>query len=292
MSVDLAADLATVQRERFDGLWASLSARQRRIVATQLDRFERELEATARGSWSAATKAQTIVQIAQAVKGLSSSQMASLRRGLGTIAKDAQASTADWLRILDQSFTGVVRPLNWDSVRWLDQQTKPMLRSRLQIHRKSFGRYGAKAVADIEDAIAARVLTGDPWTDAREEVMSIVREQVEGKQWMVDRIVRTEASAAHSWVTMAALEEENDDERDPMLKKLVTTFDAVTGTDSTLLHGQTRKLDEPFIDVTSGREYMAPPNRPNDRETVVGWRRSWGDDREFDAETATPADAA
>lgn len=287
MSVDLAADLAQVQRARFDGLWASLSVRQRRIVAAQLDRFERELAETARGSWSAATKAQTIVQIAQAVKGLSSSQMGSLRRGLGTIAADAQASTADWLRILDDSFAGSVRPLNWDSIAWLDQTTKPMLRSRLQIHRRSFARYGSKNVADIEDAIASRVLTGDSWADAREEVMSIVREQVEGKQWMVDRIVRTEAAAAHSWVTMAALEEEDDDPDDAMLKKLVATFDAVTGNDSVLLHGQTRKLDEPFIDVLSGREYMAPPNRPNDREIVVAWRRSWGDDREFDAETRT-----
>lgn len=286
MSVDLAADLSIVQRARFDRLWSNLSKRQRGIVARALDKFEEDLEGTSRGSWGAATKAQTMVQLAQAVKGMSSKQMASMRRGLGDIAIDAQASTADWLRVLDESFTGVVRPLNWDTLDWFEQTRKPMLRSRLQIHRRSFARYGASAVSAIENEIAATVLTGDTWTKARESVMEIVREQVQGRQWMVDRIVRTESVAAHSYVTMAALEEEDDDADDPMLKKLVATFDAVTGHDSVLLHGQTRKLDEPFIDVTTGREYMAPPNRPNDRELPVGWRRSWGDDREFDQETA------
>ena len=290
MTIDLAADLAIVQRERFDRLWSTLSRRQRRIVEKALDDLERDLKKTKRGSWGAATRAQTMVQLAQAVRGMSSSQLRSVRAGLKNIARDAQASTADWLRVLDESFAGVVRPLNWDSLEWLEQTRSPLMRSRLKINQRSFARYGAAAVEAIEDQIAATVLTGDPWTKAREGVMDIVREQVRGKQWMVDRIVRTEAVTAHSWVTMAALEEENDDASDPMLKKLVATFDAATGSDSKLLHGQTRKLDEEFLDVTTGREYMAPPNRPNDREIVVGWRRSWGDDRAFDADTRNSAE--
>jgi hypothetical protein len=108
---------------------------------------------------------------------------------------------------------------------------------------------------------------------------------------MVDRIVRTETATIYNATTMAALHAENEPD-DPMLKKLVATFDAATGQDSRLLHGQTRRLSEPFVDVTTGREYMAPPNRPNDREIVVGWRKSWGDDREFDQETSIESDVA
>lgn len=295
MSTDLAADLAQLQHERFERLWQTLTVRQRRIVTKALDSFEEQLAKTRRGSWSASTSAQTMVQLAQAVKGLSSKQLASLRRGLPMIAERAQASTADWLRILDESFTGSVRPLRWDSLAWLDQTRSPLLRSRLRQQRKSFARYGAQAVSDIEDAIAQRVLTGTPWTDAREEVMSIVREEVGGHQWMVDRIIRTESATVHSGIVIEALhaeEADDPDPADPMLKKLVATFDASTGQDSRLLHGQTRKLDEPFLDVTNGREYMAPPNRPNDREIVVGWRRSWGDDREFDLDTAEETEGA
>lgn len=281
MSTELAADLADAQRERFDGLWKSIGSRERRVVARALEQLEEDLGKTRRGSWSAASKASTMIQLAQSVKGLSSSQLAVLRRALPGVAAAAQDSTADLLRELDKSFTGSVTPLSWDSVEWLDDYKDPLLRSRLRIYRKSFTRYGAQAVSDIEDAIAQRVLVGTPWTDARAEVMSIVRDQVAAKQWMVDRIVRTESSAVYSSTTMAALHAEDDDPDDPMLKKLVATFDSATGADSVLLHGQTRRLSEPFVDVT-GREYMAPPNRPNDREMVVGWRGSWGDDREFD----------
>lgn len=293
MSTELAADLAQLQHARFERMWATLSKRQRGIVERALKKFEADLGKTTRGSWGAASKAQTMVQIAQSVKGLSSSQVRSLQRALPGVAERAQASTADWLRILDESFAGTVQPLRWDSLEWLEQERRPLLQSRLRIYRKSFQRYGAEAVAAIESEIVERILTGDPWTDARESVMAIVREQVGDRQWMVDRIIRTESSAAWNGITMAALEAEDADDPDPddpMLKKLVATFDAVTAEDSRLLHGQTRRLDEMFLDVTSGREYMAPPNRPNDREIVVGWRRSWGDDREFDLETAEESD--
>lgn len=292
MSADLAASLADGHRARLDKIWATLTARQRRLVAKTLDQIETDLNETRRGSWSAASSSSTLVQLAQSVRGLSTKQLASLRRALPGVAAQAQADTATWVRALDESFLGSTTPLAWDSLEWLGQTRDPLMRSRLRIYRKSFQRYGAEAVSAIEDAVAQRVLVGTPWTEAREEVMDIVREQVGGKQWMVDRIVRTESSTVANAVTMSALRAEDDDPDDPMLKKLVATFDASTGQDSRLLHGQTRPIGQPFLDVRSGREYMAPPNRPNDREIVVGWRRSWGDDREFDQETreAEPVD--
>ena len=62
---------------------------------------------------------------------------------------------------------------------------------------------------------------------------------------------------------------------DRMLKRLVATFDRVTGRDSVMLHGQRRPVREPFYDGQRGRYFMAPPNRPNDREIVVGERERW-----------------
>mgnify|MGYP000591375928 CR=1 FL=1 len=38
-------------------------------------------------------------------------------------------------------------------------------------------------------------------------------------------------------------------------------------------------------DVIRGKQFDAPPNRPNDREIVIGWRASYGDARFFDAAT-------
>ncbi len=63
---------------------------------------------------------------------------------------------------------------------------------------------------------------------------------------------------------------------------LVATFDRVTGRDSVLLHGQVRPVREPFFDAFNGRSFMAPPNRPHDREMLVGVRERhrmhWADE--------------
>ena len=74
-----------------------------------------------------------------------------------------------------------------------------------------------------------------------------------------------------------------------MLKKLVAVWYKATGLDSKMLHGQTRRVTELFTDVVRGRQFDAPPNRPNDRELVVGWRASWGSATGFDEDTRTGA---
>jgi hypothetical protein len=50
-------------------------------------------------------------------------------------------------------------------------------------------------------------------------------------------------------------------------------LDARTGDDSIRVNGQTRDIDEPFND--GRRDYQNPPNRPNDRETVVYINPEW-----------------
>ena len=109
---------------------------------------------------------------------------------------------------------------------------------------------------------------------------------------MVQRIVRTEQSFIRGATTQAALEAE-DYEDDPMLKKLVGVRDDRTGIDSILIDGQTVPVNDPFVDFYHGKEFMHPPNRPNDRAQVVGWRKSY--DRfmpDYDRETRTWAGVA
>jgi hypothetical protein len=288
MARSLAADIVIGQRARYERLWGALTKRQRRLADQAIKDVEAELMRARRGSWTAAQAAATLAQLAQATKGLSERQLGLLRRALPGIADVARTDLAAYLTALDKHYLGVARPLRWDSLEWLRGYSRPLLRSRLRIYQRSFARYGAEAVAGIENAMAKSVLLGTPWTDARDTVMSIVREQVGGRQWMVDRIVRTEVATVYSSTTMAGLLEE-DDADDPMLKKLVAIFDRATALDSKMLHGQTRRVRDLFTDVVRGRQFDAPPNRPNDREIVVGWRASYGDSRAFDAETRNDA---
>ncbi len=283
-----AVDLVLGQRARYERLWGALTKRQRSLADEAIADVERQLARARVGSWSAAQAASTLAQLASATKGLTERQMTLLARALPGIARLAQTDLAAYLTTLDRTFLGVARPLRWDSLEWLNGYSRPLLRARLQIFRKSFARYGAEAVAGIEQAMAKSVLLGTPWTEARKTVMALVREEVGGRQWMVDRIVRTEVATVHSSTTMAALLEE-DEPDDPMLKKLVALFDKRTGLDSKVLHGQTRRVQDLFTDVIRGKQFDAPPNRPNDREIVIGWRASYGDARFFDAATRNDA---
>lgn len=289
MARSLAADIVIGQRARYERLWGALTKRQRKLADEMIADVERELERARRGSWSAAQAAATLAQLAESTRGLTERQLGLLRRALPGIANIARTDLAAYLTALDRHFLGVARPLRWDTLEWLQGYSRPLLRARLQIYRRSFARYGAEAVAGIESAMAKSVLLGTPWTEAREAVMALVRKQVGGRQWMVDRIVRTEVATVYSSTTMAALLEE-DEPDDPMLKKLVAIFDKATALDSKLLHGQTRRVQDLFTDVLRGRQFDAPPNRPNDREIVIGWRASYGDARAFDAETRNDAD--
>lgn len=55
---------------------------------------------------------------------------------------------------------------------------------------------------------------------------------------------------------------------------LCAHFDDRTGWDSYQVHGQVRRMEEPFEDG-EGRLYMVPPNRPNDREIVILHAVEW-----------------
>lgn len=200
-----AAEIVIAQRARYERLWGALTKRQHKLASDAIKQIERDLERAEPGSWSAATASATLIQLAEATKGLSARQLALLRRALPAIAMTAKDDVARYLQRLDEHYLGAVQPLKWDTLEWLNGYSRPLLKSRLRIYEKSFARYGAAAVEAIEREVAKAALLGKPWTEAREAVMAIVREQVEGKQWMVDRIVRTECLLPESRITGAVV---------------------------------------------------------------------------------------
>lgn len=93
------------------------------------------------------------------------------------------------------------------------------------------------------------------------------------KRYWAERIVRTETSYAHNTTNMAAIGDMRNQFPD-MKKKILAHFDMRTAWDSVAVHGQVRSHDKYFRDG-AGREYLHPPARPNDRETVIPWRVAW-----------------
>lgn len=250
-----------------------LGARSTRLVLESMERLRGEFVGARLGPWGDASKLAAYTMSAAAVARLAERQRGLLVGELPRVARASQERQAEFLAALDKRYLGAVRPLRFDTLAWLERQTEGQI--RLRQFPRSFARYGAAAVQQIEDELAKLALVGRPWTEARGPVWRAVRGIVRDQQWMVDRILRTETSAIYNGTALAAmLAEDTADE--PMMKTLVATFDARTGWDSVAVHGQIRPVREFFRDPV-GRLYLAPPNRPHDREIVVAHRSSWGE---------------
>jgi hypothetical protein len=139
-------------------------------------------------------------------------------------------------------------------------------------------RYGFGAIGEFEQVLQTAVLTNMNY----DEAVDLLTERspfLEGKpRYWAERIVRTEMLGALN-AGQAAVQNEMQEEFGDLVKVLVATFDDRTSWDSYYVHGQVRRLDEPFEcrnHLGLPVFYMNPPGRPNDRETIVSWRLSWG----------------
>ena len=133
-------------------------------------------------------------------------------------------------------------------------------------------RYGAATIQSFEDVLRNGMLTGKPWGDVREELVSKSPFLQGAPRSWAERILRTETMGAYNRAGWEAIRAADDDLGD-MVKILSATFDNRTAWDSYQVHGQIRRVDEAF--AWNGGLYQAPPNRPNDREVVVPHRISW-----------------
>lgn len=279
------------QRAELKRLQRAGSARALEVTREALENVQGKLARIPdTSSWDYAAHTAMVRQLGVAVQHLGISHIAGTQQAVKDAARLGWEQTRETLEHLDLAYTGAVRSLRFDSVEWLTTNSAQLSKVRLQEFRRSFQRYGAATVHKIENAVARTVLTGTKWSDVRDEVWDHVRSVVQGQQWMVDRILRTETSAMVNGIRLAALLEEDNDPRDPLYKRLVATFDSRTGKDSIMLHGQIRPLREPFYDAFHGKHYQAPPNRPNDREVLIGWRASYGQD--FDKPDPEPTPTA
>lgn len=271
-----AADIVEAMGEDLSRFTTRLGARSVRLANEAVSDLRTSLAEPHLGTWGESSRYAAMAVINKGVADLQARQAALLTGEVPAIARASHGRLVSLLTVLDKQYSGSVRPLSFAPLAWLEAQSAGLGQIRLREYGRSFARYGAAAVTEIEEAVAKLALTGQPWTRAREQVWLAVRDVVGDKQWMVDRILRTETSAVYNGTALAALLEE-DTPAAPMLKRLVSTFDSRTGRDSVAVHGQVRPVREPFFDPVGGRSYMAPPNRPHDREILVPHRAEWGE---------------
>jgi hypothetical protein len=107
------------------------------------------------------------------------------------------------------------------------------------------------------------------------------------QEWELRRIVRTELHSVYNKSKIRSMDEVSRRQVPDLMKALLHPMDSRTAEDSMELAelNPILPINEPFRYTyrPSGsrksypREFMAPPDRPNDRAILIPYRRAWDD---------------
>lgn len=225
--------------------------------------------------------------------------IARVSRGIGEVVQDAASEVGihaarkiltDAAR-LEHHFTGAVIPMPLLEIGRLRGLVDGQTPSLMRVHETTMATYGKRLTGRIEAELASSLSMGENSSGAIDRVM-----QVGDLEWYrAERIVRTELSYSANVSARAAIEEQAEDLDGDMWMRWSEhvsddgmPLDDRVGVDSEAMHGQVappggmftqppRSPDgEGVSESLVGHQWACPPNRPNDRGTLVPWRIHWG----------------
>ena len=298
---DVSAQMRTVMQEHFTRLSRlaerGAAVKLRRIYEVALTDMQRKVKhAVALGAGDAFTAHAQRVAMAQLNDGI----RVMVRRMGTTLAEHTRETRVESLHglvkdigRLEHSFTGaeVVLPIEESSVfaGIVEGRTTSLMGELLADGTPRFSSlalYGADMVGDMEEILALATLEGDSVSGAIARI-----EGAGDMEWYrAERIARTETSYAYNSVRADGMEAASEELPDLYQQWSEYVLDGAplddrVGKDSIALHGQIARTGKAFImpddstvsDKMWGQRYMFPPNRPNDRATIVPWRAEWGE---------------
>lgn len=271
-------ELLEQQHEHLAKLSGQASRAARRAVVRVLVQLRREIDAIPGadfGGWTTATRHAMEVQLEAALVQMKVGAGAAMSQVHVRAIKRSYSDARKWLAAIDKRYLGAAQPLRFDLVAYAAREEQFLINR----YARSLSFWGKKTSDAMRAALGDQMLIGKDWHDAARHLKKHLPALAGKKQWMIDRVAATEMANAYNGTAWEALMSE-DRSHDRMMKQLVATFDKRTAKDSKQLHGQTVLVDKPFINV-DGREYMYPPNRPRDREVIVGVRQRWGDHQDL-----------
>jgi hypothetical protein len=251
-------------------------------LAKRLKQAE-SLKGPGKDSFTAVQLRATLAQVQQVTRDLQRGlKGVLLDQGPVAAEKGADAS-AKYLVAADKSFRGVgQQPLALRTAAMLEAARGGSAGSILRRimgdpdHPAQSGvlkRYGAATVLHFERELQKGVLA----KKSRAQMADDLTERspfLQGapRHW-AERIVRTEGAFAANRGQLEGMKSASKQLGGDMVKIISGVFDDRTGADSFAVHGQIRRLEEPFETWFGLVDH--PPDRPNDRAVVVPHRLVW-----------------
>jgi hypothetical protein len=225
----------------------------------------------------------TLKQIESVLSMTKRGLLGTVVQGADVIGKNSAAATIKYLGAAEKAYGGVAGAgLGINTAKVMDVALMGANASVLRriandpAHPGRPGvidRYGTGVIEHFERTLQTSIVTGTPWNDVRQQLVDGSPFLQSAPQHWAERIIRTEYMSAHNQAGNLALNQIDAQTGGQLIRILCATFDDRTASDSYAVHGQIRRMTEPFVSWFGS--YMTPPNRPNDREIIVPHHMEW-----------------
>lgn len=227
------------------------------------------------GTFTAQKLQGALLQIELAIQQMNKNLKADMGDSSQIVAEKGIQDLIREIEKWNKTFKGGVIPININAVESATD-TKNFLFNRYEVSIQSYGELlRARMAQGLTDSVVAQSTVS--------ETMDRVGKTFMGEEWKLQQIVRTELHNVYNLGKlngMSDLWDEGSGTIPDLKKTLFHPMDARTGDDSKKLARKNPivPVDEPFVEYSTGKrlEYMAPPNRPNDRAILIPYREAWG----------------
>lgn len=223
-----------------------------------------------------------LLQVEEALKMWESSLFDSLGFGVRDTSIFALDNLRSEIEAYEKHFTGAVLAIDLDALRIATDTTNFLVNQ----YSVSFQRWSRES----RDRIASSLQEGIASEATAEQMIGGLLGSWSDHEWELRRIVRTELHNVYNVSKIRGMQELRSRQLPDLKKALLHPMDRRTADDSKLLARMNPivDLDKPFRYIYSPpgsskeyyREFMAPPDRPNDRAILIPYRESWDDDRD------------
>lgn len=247
------------------------------------------------GTFDQTVKTGMLAQVRAAMARFVARGATALDQASAAAMGEAASHAFQLLVTMERQFTGAVVPLPINEIALIRGATG-RTSSLLNVHRRSLARYGARTVLNIEDQVSLGLALGENTS----QIIDRVQGTAETEWYQAERIVRTEMSYAYNASHRDAIDAESEEFDGDIWAQWSeratpegSPLDDRVAVDSLAMHGQVAAAGEVFTQPPSspypdargrtevsaslvGNTWEHPPNRPNDRSTLVPWRPHWG----------------
>jgi hypothetical protein len=213
-----------------------------------------------------------LAQVQGSIEALTKSLGGEMADGAFTAAMAGIENLLTEIKAFDSEFLGAVTPINLNAA-ILAKDSANFLVTR---YGTNLDKYGNDLYTQISNGLFAATIGESSYS----QVIGSIGQFFSAEEWKLHRVVRTELHNIYNYGKLQGMRDLQDDELPDLMKTLMHPMDQRTGLDSKYAASLALAVpvDAPFEYEWNGvlRQFLAPPDRPNDRAILVPYRKEWG----------------